>query len=102
MKPSKRGELEVTDLNIEYLKKDDLSVLLFDDNTKWIDAGTFDSLLEASLFVSNKEKELGRKILCPEIIAFKKGLVSKDKMIEWIKKNKDNEYFRGVLKEISD
>ena len=100
LKPSGRGELEITDLNIEYLKKNDLSVLLFDDETEWIDAGTFDSLLDASNFVCRKEKELGKKILCPELIALKKGFVSKDDLIKWIKNNKDNEYFRGLLREI--
>ena len=102
LKPSKRGELEVTDLNIEYLKRDDISVLLFNDDTEWIDAGTFDSLLNASIFIANKEKELGKKILCPEIIAYENGFVTKEAMIEWIKKNKDNEYYKGILKEISD
>lgn len=100
LEPSARGELEITDLNIEYLKKEELSVELFDDDVKWIDAGTFDSLLESSIFVANEEKRLGRKILCPEIIAYKKGFVSKEKMIEWIQSNKNNEYFKSVRKEI--
>lgn len=100
LKPSKRGELEITDLNIEYLKKDELSVRLFDDDTKWIDAGTFDSLLESSIFVRNEEKRLGKKILCPEIIAFKKGFVSKEKMSQWISSNKSNEYFNAIKKEL--
>ena len=102
LKPSKRGELEITDLNIEYLKRNDLSVLFFDENTKWIDAGTFDSLLNSSIFICEKEKELGRKILCPELIAMKKGFISKDDLIKWIGMNKDNEYFSSILKEIGD
>ena len=102
LKPSKRGELEITDLNIEYLKQDDISVLLFDDDTEWIDAGTFDSLLDASIFVAKKEKELGKKILCPEIVAYENGFISKDELTEWVKQNKDNEYYRSILEQIGD
>lgn len=100
LKPSKRGELEITDLNIEYLKMNELSVSIFDDDTEWIDAGTFESLLDASLFIHDKEKELGKKILCPELVAYNSGFISREKLIEWVKKNKDNEYFRGILKEL--
>ena len=101
LSPSARGELEITDLNIDYLKKDKLSVRLFDDSIKWFDAGTFDSLMESSVFVANEERRNGRKILCPEIIAYRKGFVTKDEMMGWIKRNKDNEYFRSVKDEIS-
>ena len=101
LKPSDRGELEITDLNIEYLKKGKLSVRLFDKDTKWIDAGTFKSLLEASEFIHNEEERLGKKILCPEIIACKKGLVSKERMSEWVASNKDNEYFKSIKKELN-
>ena len=101
IKPSARGELEITDVNSKYLENGDLSALIFDEETEWIDAGTFDSLLESSNFVANKEKELGRKILCPELIAYRKGFVTKERIVEWIDKNKDNEYYRGIKKEIS-
>ena len=100
LKPSARGELEITDLNKMYLEEGNLSVKLFDDDTRWIDAGTFDSLLESSQFVCEEEKRLGRKILCPEIIAYDNGYVSKEKMIEWLDQNKDNEYFQGIRKEL--
>lgn len=100
LKPSARGELEITDLNKMYLEEGNLSVKLFDDDTRWIDAGTFDSLLESSQFVCEEEKRLGRKILCPEIIAYENGYVSKEKMIEWLDQNKDNEYFKGIRKEL--
>lgn len=102
LKPSARGELEITDLNNEYLKRGELSVLLFDDNDKWFDAGTFDSLLESSMFVADEERRIGKKILCPELIALRKGFVTKEKLIEWVEKNKDNEYYRSVMKEIND
>lgn len=100
LKPSARGELEITDLNKMYLEEGNLSVKLFDDDTRWIDAGTFDSLLESSQFVCEEERRLGRKILCPEIIAYENGYVSKEKMIEWLDQNKDNEYFKGIRKEL--
>jgi len=100
LKPSARGELEITDLNKLYLEEGSLSVELFDDDTKWIDAGTFDSLLESSQFVCEEERKLGKKILCPEIVAYENGYVSKEKMIEWLDQNKDNEYFNGIRKEL--
>ncbi len=94
------GELEITDLNRVYLDNDDLSVMLFDDNTKWIDAGTFNSLLESSIFVADEERKIGKKILCPEIIAYQKGFIDKEKIIDWISKNTKNEYFIEIKKEI--
>ena len=96
LKPSARGELEITDLNRMYLDENQLQVELFPDDTEWIDAGTFDSLLESSIFVSNTEKKLGKKILCPEMIAYEKGFISKSELISWLDKNKDNEYFRTI------
>ena len=100
LKPSARGELEITDLNIEYLKKNNLSVKIFDEKTKWIDAGTFDSILESSLFISNEEKRKGKKILCPEIIAYNKGFVSLTDLTRWIANNSNSEYFKSIEKEI--
>ena len=102
LKPSARGELEITDLNNVYLKQNELSVKLFDDKTKWIDAGTFDSLLESSTFMANEEKRKGRKILCPEIVAYRKGFVTKEQILDWISKNKSNEYFLAIKKEIEN
>ncbi|MBO4357413.1 MAG: glucose-1-phosphate thymidylyltransferase, partial [Candidatus Methanomethylophilaceae archaeon] len=102
LKPSARGELEITDLNNVYLNNSELSVKLFDDKTKWIDAGTFDSLLESSTFIANEEKKKGSKILCPEIIAYRKGFVTKAQILDWVSKNKANEYFLKVKKEIEN
>ena len=101
LKPSARGELEITDLNRLYLDMDELEVRLFDEDTEWIDAGTFDSLLSSAEFVSSKEKELGRKILCPEIIALEKGFVTKERMESWLDSNKDNEYFSKIREQMS-
>ena len=102
LKPSARGELEITDLNNVYLNNDELSVKLFDDKTKWIDAGTFDSLLESSSFIANEEKRLGKKILCPEIIAYRKGFVTKEQILDWVSKNKANEYFLAIKEEVEN
>ena len=102
LKPSLRGELEITDLNKVYLENDELSVKLFDENSKWIDAGTFDSLLESSVFINNEEKKKGRKVLCPEVIAYKKGFVTKEQIINWISENKSNDYYNNVKREIED
>lgn len=101
LKPSARGELEITDLNLMYLDRGELNVRLFSDDVQWIDAGAFDSLLQSSQFVAETEKRLGKKILCPEIIAYEKGFVTKDQMLDWISKNKDNEYFSAVKKFIT-
>lgn len=77
LKPSARGELEITDINNEYIKRHELRVELFNEGTIWFDMGTHDSLLEAGSFVRAIEKRLGRKICNPEDIAKKKGWISK-------------------------
>ena len=101
MKPSARGELEITDLNRLYLERNELEVRIFDESTEWVDAGTFDSLLSSSEFIRDKERELGRKILCPEIVALEKGFVSKERMGSWLDSNKDNEYFSKIREQMS-
>ncbi len=96
LKPSKRGELEITDLNRMYMEEGRLKVKIMDKDAEWIDAGTFDSLFESSKFIMETEKRTGQKILCPEIEALKKGFVSKEKMRSWVASNKDNSYFQGI------
>ncbi|MBO4798965.1 MAG: NTP transferase domain-containing protein [Candidatus Methanomethylophilaceae archaeon] len=96
LKPSKRGELEITDLNALYLNEGRLRVKIIDDSSSWIDAGSFDSLLGASRFISETEKKLGTKVLCPETEALKKGFVTPDSVIEWANSNKDNSYFTKI------
>lgn len=100
LKPSKRGELEITDLNIEYLKNGDLSISVFEKDTKWVDAGTFDSILESSSFIADEERRTGKKILCPELIAYRKGFVSKEALTKWIDRNSNSEYFESIRKEL--
>lgn len=86
LKPSPRGELEITDINKLYLEKGELEVGVMSRGTAWLDTGTFDSLHEASEFVKVLEKRQGFKISCIEEIAYKKGFISKDQLLECAKK----------------
>jgi glucose-1-phosphate thymidylyltransferase len=81
IKPSHRGELEITDLNNLYLESGELSVQLMGRGSAWLDTGTIDSLLDAANFIAAIEKRQGLKICCPEEIAFRKGFISKEQLI---------------------
>ena len=85
LKPSARGEYEITDVNREYLRRKALKVAILDRGTAWLDTGTFESLTQASQFVYVIEKRQGQKIGCLEEIAYRKGFIDKAKLEELAK-----------------
>lgn len=96
LKPSARGELEITDLNNIYLKKGDLSVELLGRGFAWLDTGTHDSLLQASQYVQTIEENQGIKIACLEEVAYRMGFVTKEDLQKTVQKYSNNEYFNYV------
>ncbi len=81
LKPSKRGELEITDVNKEYLKRGKLRVEIMGRGTAWLDTGTPDSLLQAAEFIQTLEARQGLKVACIEEIAYRKGYIAKPKLL---------------------
>ena len=92
IKPSKRGELEITDVNIAYLNRGDLNVELLGRGFAWLDTGTHDSLLEASQFVQTVEHRQGFKVACLEEIAYAQGWLTKDELLVQAEKLKKTGY----------
>lgn len=100
IKPSPRGEYEITDINLEYLRRGLLSVSVLDRGTAWLDTGTFDSLMQASQFIQVIEQRQGIKVACIEEIAWRKGFISKDQLIELAKpllKSGYGNYIMGLI-----
>ncbi len=98
LKPSNRGELEITDLNKIYLEKNALKVEILGRGFAWLDTGTFESLLQAANFVQSMEINTGMKIASIEEVAYRMGYISKDKLIELAKKYKQNGYGKYLEK----
>ncbi len=96
LKPSARGELEITDLNNIYLKEDKLNVELLGRGFAWLDTGTHHSLLQASQYVHTIEENQGIKIACLEEVAYRMGYVTKEQLLKSIEKYKNNEYFNYI------
>ena len=100
LKPSARGELEITDLNRVYLEKGDLNVELLGQGFTWLDTGTHESLVDATNFVKTVETHQHRKIACLEEIAYLNGWISKEEVMEVyevLKKNQYGQYLKDVL-----
>ena len=101
IEPSDRGELEITDVNIEYMKSNNLYSEVLNDSYMWIDAGTQESFLMASNYVKSVEDKTGMKILCPEEIAFKKGFISSDDLSKIAEEYSNSEYGKYLTKLIT-
>jgi glucose-1-phosphate thymidylyltransferase len=102
LKPSKRGELEITDLNRLYLEEGRLSMKMMGRGMAWLDTGTHDSLLEASNFIATIENRQGLKVACLEEIAYRNGYIGKEqllKLAEPLKKNHYGEYLIKIANE---
>ncbi|MBN1819673.1 MAG: glucose-1-phosphate thymidylyltransferase RfbA [Prolixibacteraceae bacterium] len=98
LKPSKRGELEITDLNRIYLDERRLKVKLLGRGFAWLDTGTHDSLLQASNFIATIEQRQGLKVSCIEEIAFKKGFIDKKQLIKLAEPMSKNQYGQYLLR----
>ena len=102
LKPSSRGEYEITDINKYYLEKGDLKVKVFDRGTAWLDTGKFESLHDASDFVRVIEKRQGYKVGCIEEIAYRNGLITKQQLLSIATENEKSgygKYLKRVLNE---
>ena len=102
LKPSKRNELEITDLNKLYLKDKKLKVQILGRGVTWFDTGTFSSLLQASSFIESIQKRKGQQIASLEEIAFRRGYISKKELKEYLKKCSDNNYYLYLKKLIDE
>lgn len=102
LKPSARGELEITDLNRRYLEAGTLNVQIMSRGMAWLDTGTHDSLFEAGLFIQTVERRQGLKIACPEEIAYRLGYITAEQLetlAEPVRKSGYGQYLLGLLRE---
>ena len=98
IKPSERGELEITTVNQQYLDNNDLKVITLGQGFAWLDTGTHDSLSEASTFIEVLEKRTGLKIACLEEIAFKQGWIDADRLYQLAQPMKKNQYGQYLIR----
>lgn len=102
LKPSARGELEITDLNLEYLKRGELRVIAMGRGVAWLDAGTHESLLQAANFVQAVEDRQGLMISCPEEIAYRMGYINIEELKELAQAYRGNQYGNYLLRFIEE
>jgi glucose-1-phosphate thymidylyltransferase len=102
IKPSPRGELEITDVNAEYLKRGQLNVEIMGRGYAWLDTGTHDSLMEAGQFIATLEKRQGLKVACPEEIAFRSGWIDAAQLEALAKPLAKNGYGQYLLKLLTE
>jgi glucose-1-phosphate thymidylyltransferase len=98
LKPSDRGELEITDLNVLYLNEQRLKMSILGRGAAWLDTGTHDSLLQASNFIATIENRQGLKVACIEEIAYSKGFINKEQLLKLAEPLKKNEYGQYLLR----
>ncbi len=104
IKPSARGELEITDVNRVYLEKNELSVEIMGRGFAWLDTGTHDSLLDAAGFIATLQKRQGLMVACPEEIAYRQGWISAEDVLRvatQLSKNSYGQYLNKILKELN-
>ena len=102
LKPSARGELEITDLNNAYLERGALEVRVMGRGMAWLDTGTHDSLFEAGAFIQTIERRQGTKIACPEEIAYRQGYISGaalERLAQAVRKSGYGQYLLNILNE---
>ena len=102
VKPSQRGELEISTLNQMYLNRKELNVITFGRGFTWLDTGTHESLADATAFVKMIEEHQGLKISCIEEIAYTNGWISKDKLLEIAESMKKNQYGQHLMMVAND
>jgi glucose-1-phosphate thymidylyltransferase len=102
LRPSARGELEITDVNRHYLERGNLKVVVMGRGNAWLDTGTHESLLEASHFIETIERRQGLKIACPEEIAYRQGYIGADDLTRLAKRMGSSAYGRYLLSVLED